>query len=63
VISPGESVPGRRPVRPGARLARRLSIYLVPESPQPGTGYANLRGALRIKWGTTELSAPWQVSL
>ena len=38
-----------------------LSVYLVPESAQPATGYANLRGTLRIKWGTTELSAGWQV--
>ena len=38
-----------------------LSVYLVPEAPQPGTGYAELRGALRIKWGTTELSTAWRV--
>lgn len=38
-----------------------LSIYLVPESPQPGTGYAELRGVLRIKWGTTELTTGWRV--
>jgi len=38
-----------------------LSIYLVPESPRPGSGYAELRGALRIKWGTTELTTTWQV--
>ena len=38
-----------------------LSIYLVPEAPQPGTGYAELRGALRIKWGTTELTTGWRV--
>jgi hypothetical protein len=38
-----------------------LSIYLVPDAPQPGTGYADLRGVLRIKWGTTELTAPWRV--
>lgn len=38
-----------------------LSVYLVPESAQPATGYANLRGTLRIKWGTTELSAGWRV--
>jgi len=38
-----------------------LSIYLVPESPQPGTGYAELRGTLRIKWGTTELTTGWRV--
>src|SRR5687767_9917183 len=38
-----------------------LSLYLVPESPQPTTGYAELRGTLRIKWGTTELTAGWRV--
>jgi len=38
-----------------------LSIYLVPASPQPGTGYAELRGTLRIKWGTTELTTGWRV--
>ncbi len=38
-----------------------LSVYLVPESPQPGTGYAELRGTLRIKWGTTEWTTGWRV--
>lgn len=38
-----------------------LSIYLVPDAPQPGTGYAELRGTLRIKWGTTELTTTWRV--
>jgi len=38
-----------------------LSVYLVPESAQPTTGLANLRGTLRIKWGTTELSTLWRV--
>jgi hypothetical protein len=38
-----------------------LTIYLVPEAPQPGTGYAELRGTLRIKWGTTESTAGWRV--
>lgn len=38
-----------------------LTIYLVPDAPQPGTGYAELKGVLRIKWGTTELSATWRV--
>ena len=38
-----------------------FTIYLVPESPNPASGYANLGGALRIRWGTTELSAPWAV--
>ena len=38
-----------------------LSIYLVPDAPDPKTGYAELRGALRIKWGTTELTTNWRV--
>ncbi len=38
-----------------------LSIYLVPDSPDPKTGYAELKGTLRIKWGTTELNTMWRV--
>jgi hypothetical protein len=38
-----------------------LSIYLVPEAADPRTGYADLRGTLRIKWGTTELTTTWKV--
>jgi hypothetical protein len=38
-----------------------LTIYLVPDTPQPGTGYADLKGVLRIKWGMTELTTPWRV--
>jgi hypothetical protein len=38
-----------------------LTIYLVPDAPQPGTGYAELKGVLRIKWGTTELTSGWRV--
>jgi hypothetical protein len=38
-----------------------LTVYLVPESARPATGHAELRGRLRIVWGTTELSAPWSV--
>jgi hypothetical protein len=38
-----------------------LSIYLVPNAAQPGTGYADLRGTLRIKWGTTELTTTWRI--
>jgi hypothetical protein len=38
-----------------------LTIYLVPNAPQPRSGYAELAGVLRIKWGRTELSAPWSV--
>ena len=38
-----------------------LTIHLVPESAKPGSGYAELRGTLKVKWGRTELSAPWRV--
>jgi hypothetical protein len=38
-----------------------LTIYLVPDSPRPGSGYANLAGRLRIVWGTTELSTGWRI--
>lgn len=38
-----------------------LSIYLVPNSAQPGSGYATLDGVLRVRWGTTELSSTWTV--
>ena len=39
-----------------------LSVYLVPESARPTTGHADLRGRLRIVWGTTELSTTWSVA-
>jgi hypothetical protein len=38
-----------------------LTIYLIPDAPQPTTGYADLRGVLRIKWGTTELTTSWRI--
>jgi len=38
-----------------------FTIYLVPSSANPGSGYATLDGLLRIRWGTTELSIPWTV--
>lgn len=38
-----------------------LSIYLVPDSRDPTTGYAALGGTLRIKWGSTELNTTWRV--
>lgn len=38
-----------------------LSIYLVPNSPDPRSGYAELAGVMRIKWGRMELSTPWSV--
>ena len=53
-------------VRLAARTLREpeetLSIYLVPESARPADGYAELRGVLRVKWGTTELTASWSVA-
>lgn len=48
-------------VRRRAEPEDAMSIYLVPESPRPSSGYAELRGRLRIVWGSTELSAPWRV--
>ena len=38
-----------------------LIISLVPDSPNPGSGYANLGGVLRVRWGLVELRAPWTV--
>lgn len=38
-----------------------MTIYLVPSSPQPRSGYAELAGVMRIKWGRTELSTTWSV--
>jgi hypothetical protein len=38
-----------------------LTMYLVPESPRPQSGYAALRGVMRVRWGTVELSTPWSV--
>lgn len=54
---------GRVPLtaRPRAEPEEALTIYLVPESAQPTTGYAELRGRLRIVWGATELATTWRV--
>jgi hypothetical protein len=38
-----------------------FTIYLVPDSPNPASGYANLSGVMRIRWGMIELRAPWTV--
>jgi hypothetical protein len=38
-----------------------FTIYLVPDSPNPGSGYANLGGVMRVRWGTIDLRAPWTV--
>lgn len=54
---------GRTPLtaRTVAEPEGSLTIYLVPDAAQPTTGYADLRGALRIKWGSTELSTGWRI--
>jgi hypothetical protein len=49
-------------IRTLAEAEPSLTVYLVPDSPQPTTGYAELKGALRIKWGTTELTTTWRVN-
>jgi hypothetical protein len=38
-----------------------LTIYLVPDAPRPGSGYAEMQGRMRIVWGTTELSTTWRM--
>jgi hypothetical protein len=38
-----------------------MTIYLVPNAPQPRSGYAELAGVMRVKWGRTELSTTWSV--
>lgn len=48
--------------RTRAEPEESLSIYLVPETARPATGQAELRGSLRIVWGTTELSTTWSVT-
>ncbi len=48
-------------VRPLAETEDALSIYLVPDAVDPTTETADLRGVVRIKWGRTELTAPWTV--
>jgi len=47
--------------RTRAEPEESLTIYLVPESPRPGSGYAELTGRLRIVWGATELSTGWRI--
>jgi hypothetical protein len=39
-----------------------LSIYLVPNAPRPQSGYAEMGGTLRIKWGSTELGTTWRIA-
>jgi hypothetical protein len=55
---------GRIPLasRTMAEPEESLTIYLVPESARPADGYAEMRGVLRIEWGTTELSTRWSVA-
>jgi len=47
--------------RPLAGPVESLTIYLVPEAAQPTSGLAELRGTLKIQWGTTEFSTGWHV--
>jgi hypothetical protein len=47
--------------RARAEPEESLTIYLVPDAPRPGTGYADLQGRLRIVWGATELSTTWRM--
>lgn len=51
----------RMTARTLAEPEETLSMYLVPSSPRPQTGYATLGGTLRIRWGKTELTAPFAV--
>jgi hypothetical protein len=48
--------------RKRAEPEETLTIYLVPDSPRPTTGYAELSGRLRIVWGSTELATTWRVT-
>lgn len=47
--------------RTRAESEETFTIYLVPDSPRPASGYADLRGRLRIVWGATELSTGWRI--
>jgi hypothetical protein len=47
--------------RTRAEPEESLTIYLVPDSPRPASGYADLAGRLRIVWGPTELSTSWRI--
>jgi hypothetical protein len=55
---------GRIPlaVRTRAEPEETMTIYLVPDSPRPSSGYADLAGRLRVVWGTAELSTTWSVA-
>jgi len=39
-----------------------LSVYLIPDAPSPATGFAQLSGVLRVRWGSSELSTAWRVA-
>ena len=47
--------------RTTAEPTESMTIYLVPDSPRPAEGYAELRGTLKIRWGTTELATTWRL--
>lgn len=54
---------GRVPLSPRTIGAAEdaLTIYLVPESPDPVSGFGTLNGILRVRWGSVDLTAPWSV--
>lgn len=54
---------GRVPLTPRTTQddEESLTMYLVPDSAAPQSGYAALAGSLRIRWGTTELLTKWTV--
>lgn len=56
---------GRLPLtaRTRAEKEESLTMYLLPDAARPQSGYADLKGTLRIVWGTTELTAGWSVPL
>ena len=56
---------GRLPLtaRTRAEKEESLTLYLLPDAARPQSGYADLKGTLRIVWGTTELTAGWSVPL
>jgi len=51
----------RMTARAVAEPEESLSIYLVPNSARPQSGYAALGGTLKIRWGRTELTTPFSV--
>lgn len=48
---------------PRAEREESFTVYLVPESGRPRSGYAEMKGTLRIVWGNTELITGWTVPM